>query len=89
MLLAWAAVRNAGRAPVPRWSGPRRSAVRRAGWGAVAALLVAVVANLIGNVSLAEMLTGGVLDSGYVGLALYAGATVLASIVALLLARKA
>ena len=60
---------------------------RFAGWVAIAALLVAVVANVIGNVSLAEMLTGAVLDSGYVGLALYAGATVLASILRLLLAR--
>ena len=63
--------------------------MRLAGWGAIAALLVAVVANLIGNVSLAEMLIGGILESGYVGLVLYAGVTVLASIIRLLLARKA
>jgi small-conductance mechanosensitive channel len=63
--------------------------VRLAGWGAIAALLVAVVANVIGNVSLAEMLIGGILESGYVGLVLYAGVTVLASIIRLLLARKA
>ena len=62
--------------------------VRLAGWGAIAALLVAVVANVIGNVSLAEMLIGGILESGYVGLVLYAGVTVLASIIRLLLARK-
>ena len=63
--------------------------MRFAGWGAIAALLVAVVANLLGNVSLAEMLIGGVLDSGYVALVLYAGVTVLASMMRLLLARAA
>jgi potassium-dependent mechanosensitive channel len=55
---------------------------------AVIALLVAVGANVAGNVSLAEMLTSGVLDSAYVGLALYAGANVLASVLSMLLARR-
>jgi small-conductance mechanosensitive channel len=58
------------------------------GWLAVIALLVAVGANVVGNVSLAEMLTSGVLDSAYVGLALYAGASVLASVLSMLLARR-
>jgi potassium efflux system protein len=58
------------------------------GWFAVIALLVAVGANVAGNVSLAEMLTSGVLDSAYVGLALYAGANVLASVMSMLLARR-
>jgi len=62
--------------------------VRAAAWAAAAALLVALAANLVGNLSLAEVLTGGVLDSGYVGLALYAGASVLNAILALLLARR-
>jgi potassium-dependent mechanosensitive channel len=63
-------------------------AVRAAGWLAAAALVVASVTNIVGNDSLAEMLVGGVLDSGYVGLALYAGATVLGAILKLLLARR-
>jgi potassium-dependent mechanosensitive channel len=67
---------------------PSQKWVRRAGWGAIATLLVAIVANLIGNVSLAEMLIGGILESGYVGLVLYAGVTVVASVIRLLLARK-
>ena len=67
---------------------PSQKWVRIAGWGAIAALLVAIVANLIGNVSLAEMLIGAILESGYVGLVLYAGVTVLASVIRLLLARK-
>lgn len=62
--------------------------IRVAAWVAVVALLTAVVANVVGNVSLAEMLTGAVLDSAYVGLALYAGANVIASVLSLLLARR-
>jgi small-conductance mechanosensitive channel len=67
---------------------PAHKAVRFLGWAAIAASLVAAAANLIGNVSLAEMLTGSVLESGYVGLVLYAGVTVLASVLRLLLARR-
>ncbi|MCJ7452329.1 MAG: mechanosensitive ion channel, partial [Steroidobacteraceae bacterium] len=62
--------------------------VRVFGWLSIAALASAVLANLLGNVSLAEMLTDAVLTSGYLGLALYAGASVLNAIVALLLARQ-
>jgi small-conductance mechanosensitive channel len=62
--------------------------VRVLAWGAVAALLVSALANVVGNVSLAEMLTSAVLDSGYVGLALYAGANVLVSVLNLMLARR-
>jgi small-conductance mechanosensitive channel len=61
---------------------------RTVAWAAIATLLVSAVANVIGNVSLAEMLTVAILDSGYVGLVLYAGVTVLASVMQLLLARK-
>jgi small-conductance mechanosensitive channel len=67
---------------------PAHVAVRVFGWLAVAALLVASVANIVGNVSLAEMLTGAVLDSAYVGLALYAGANVLVSVLSLLMGRR-
>jgi len=62
--------------------------VRALGWAAVAALLVAIAANVVGNVSLAEMLTGAVLDSAYTGLALYAGANVISSVLSMLLARR-
>ncbi len=77
------------------WPGPGCARIPRQfkivtvfGWLAVAALATALIANLLGNVSLAEMLTDGVLTSGYLGLALYAGASVLNAIVALLLARR-
>jgi small-conductance mechanosensitive channel len=59
--------------------------VRVFGWLAAAALATALLANLLGNTSLAEMLTDAVLTSGYLGLALYAGAAVLSAIIALLL----
>jgi len=62
--------------------------VRLFGWSAALAMAAGIVANLLGNVSLAELTTGAVLDSAYIGLALYAGANVLGSIVKLLLARK-
>lgn len=65
-----------------------RKAVRMVGGVAIVALLVSAVSNLLGNVSLAEMLTGAILDSGYVGLVLYAAVTVLASVLRLLLARR-
>ncbi len=63
--------------------------VRGIGWLAVGGFGVSAVANIVGNVSLAEMLTAGLLDAGYVGLVLYAGVTVLASVLRLLLARRA
>lgn len=63
--------------------------VRVLAWLAIVALLVAMGANVVGNVSLAEMLTGAVLDSAYVGLALYAGANVISSVLSFLLARRA
>ncbi len=52
-------------------------------------LLVAVGANTLGNLSLAAMLTGTVLESSYLALALYAGATVLVALCRLLLSRPA
>ena len=87
VLLAWVMWKRRPRAGVASIT-PSQKWVRGAGWGAIAVLLVAIVANLIGNVSLAEMLIGAILESGYVGLVLYAGVTVLASVIRLLLARK-
>ena len=87
LAVLWLLLRRKGRTREP--GEPKQLAIVRAfGWAAVVALLVALVANVVGNVSLAEILTGGVLDSGYVGLALYAGALVLNAILALVLARR-
>jgi small-conductance mechanosensitive channel len=88
VLLAWVWWRRRPRAGAEPLSTSHRL-VRLVGGAAIAALLVAVVANVVGNLSLAEMLTGAILDSGYVGLVLYAGVTVLASVIRLLLARRA
>jgi len=82
---------------IRRGRGPRSASVTPAlitvvrifGWLSAGAMAVSLVANFLGNVSLAEMLTGAVLDSAYVGLALYAGASVLSAIVKLLLSRRA
>lgn len=48
-------------------------AVRALAWTVLVLLAAAAVANVLGNVSLAEMLTSGVIDSGYMALLLYAG----------------
>jgi small-conductance mechanosensitive channel len=85
--LAWLLLR-AGRRAAGTPTSAARKAARFAGWVAVAGLVVSVVANLFGNASLAEMLAGGLLDSGYVALVLYAGVTVLVSVLRLLLARR-
>jgi len=87
VLMVWLLLR---RRPVDP-AAPRKLSmrlVRGIGWLAVVALAVSAIANLVGNVSLAEMLTTGLLDAGYVGLVLYAGVTVLASVLRLLLARQ-
>ncbi len=47
-------------------------AVRPVGWVTLAVLALAAACNIAGNVSLAEMLTSGVVDSGYMALLLYA-----------------
>jgi len=88
VLLAWLLWRS--RAPVdgaPR-STPEKI-LRVAGYVGIAAMMVSAVSNVFGNVSLAEMLTAGLIDSGYVGLVLFAGVTVLSSVSSLLLARRA
>ncbi|HVJ36957.1 MAG TPA: mechanosensitive ion channel domain-containing protein, partial [Stenotrophomonas sp.] len=68
-------------------TGSLRRALRSAAWIALVLLAVAVVANVIGNVSLAEMLTGAVIDSAYLGLLLYVGVTAVVTLLHLLLNR--
>ena len=57
-------------------------------WVAVAMLLASIVANVLGNVSLAEMLATGIIESGYFALVLYAAVTVLDTLLRRLGARK-
>ena len=47
--------------------------VRAVAWVVLVVLMAAALSNLVGNVSLAEMLTSGVIDSGYMALLLYCG----------------
>lgn len=63
------------RAPADRATGESRlrTAVRRISWAVLAVLTVSVASNIGGNISLAETLTSGVIDSGYMALLLYAG----------------
>jgi potassium efflux system protein len=54
--------------------------VNLAGWGGIALMSIAIVSNVAGNVSLAETLTDGVIDSSYMALMLYAGVHVCAEL---------
>lgn len=52
---------------------------------ATAVVATALLSNVLGNVSLATLLTSALLDTGYAALALYVGATVLAAVFRVLL----
>ena len=87
VMLLWLLWRSRRRARGPD-AAVVEKVVRVAGWLAAMALGASAVANIVGNVSLAEMLIRAVLDSGYLGLVLYAASSVLSSVLRLLLARK-
>ncbi|MEA9557098.1 mechanosensitive ion channel domain-containing protein [Xanthomonas nasturtii] len=82
-LLLWRAHHNAHHAT----AGHIGQALRLTVHGAAILLGCSLLANAVGNVSLAETLTGGVIDSLYFALLLAAGMTVLATWVQLLLKR--
>jgi potassium efflux system protein len=86
--ILWLLWRSRRRTGASEPSGAMR-VVRTVAWIGVVVLTIAAVANVIGNVTLAGTLTSALLDSGYVGLVLFAAVTVFASIVRLLLARRA
>jgi potassium efflux system protein len=65
-----------------------RSAARAIGALAVLVLVVSAILNVIGNAALAEVLTEGTLDSGYIGLALFAGVGVVNAIVRITVSRR-
>ena len=81
--LLWRSRRRAGAAQ----ASLLERAVRLVGWAGAGVLVASAIANVIGNVTLAEMLLRALLQSGYIGLALYAGATVVISVIRLLTAR--
>ena len=83
--LLWRSRRAGNGAP----RNTRDKVLRVVGYLGIATMVVSAISNVFGNVSLAEMLTAGLIDSGYVGLVLFAGVTVLSSVSSLLLARRA
>lgn len=62
--------------------------VRAAGWVAAAVLAISIAMNIIGNVTLAEMLASTLALSAYAALVLYAGVHVLISLLHLLLVHR-
>jgi small-conductance mechanosensitive channel len=86
-VLAWIILQARRRTPAAL-APPIQRAARLVGLLGLIALTGSVIANLFGNVALAELLTRGTLDSGYLGLVLFAGASVLGSIIRHLLARR-
>ena len=86
-VLAWITLQARRRRPTAQLS-PIERAARLVGSLGLIALSVSAVANLFGNVALAELLTRATLDSGYLGLVLFAGTSVLGSIIRHLLARR-
>lgn len=69
--------------PMPVW------ALTFLGWVACVVLLASAGSNVLGNISLATMLTGALLDSSYAALALYAGSTVVVALLQVLVPRSA
>ena len=82
-LMQWQACRS-GHAST---TGRTGQALRMAAWAAQALFAVSLAANVVGNLTLAEMLTSAIIDSAYFGLLLYVGIAVLLSLLHLLLSR--
>jgi len=61
--------------------------LRSVGWIGLTLLVVALVANIVGNVTLGEMLTDAIINSAYLGLLLYVGAIVVITLLHLSLNR--
>lgn len=80
LVLAWHAIRLATpmpeRAPQAALASRARVFVRPLAWTVAGLLVIAVVGNIVGNVTLAEMLTSGIIDSAYMAILLYACAIV-------------
>ena len=84
--LVWL-VSRARRAPHEKGAPSRPKAMMYLLGAAAVVLAAAAVSNLLGNVSLSTMLTGAVLDTSYLALVMYAGATVLVALFRVLFAR--
>ena len=83
-LMAWLAWR-ARKVEVEVLRGHLGPILQGAAWFAVLVLAVSAASNLAGNLTLAEMLTSALIDSGYMALVLYAGITVFIALLGQLL----
>ena len=87
-ITVWLLWRSRGLTQVARTQRVGR-VVHTAAWVSVVVLAISAASNILGNVSLAEMLTSGVIDSGYFGLVLYAGVAVFFALLHLMFGRRA
>ncbi|KRG63061.1 mechanosensitive ion channel protein MscS [Stenotrophomonas humi] len=87
MLLTGFVQWKAYRAGHARTTGRTGQLLRAAAWVAQGLFALSLLANIIGNRTLAEMLTNAIIDSAYFGLLLYVGIAVLLSLLHLLLSR--
>jgi potassium efflux system protein len=87
LILSWRMLRARRHAAEEAGPMPVR-ALTFLGWVACAVLLVSAGSNVLGNISLATMLTGALLDSSYAALALYAGSTVVVALFQVLVPRS-
>jgi small-conductance mechanosensitive channel len=92
LTLAWHAIRAWKLAPDRASHGARasraRELVRPLAWAVAGLLAIAVGCNVVGNVTLAEMLTSGIIDSAYMAILLYACAIVFRDMVRAALAGR-
>ena len=83
----WLLWRSRHKAPGQGLQGRARALIHAIAWVGVAMLSISALANVLGNVSLADMLTGGLIDSGYVALMLYAAVAVFLALLRLTFAQ--
>ena len=76
LILTVRLLRHAGPPATDAHSRRLQTLVRPLGWAVLLALTVAAICNVAGNISMAETLTSGVIDSGYMALLLYAGVAI-------------
>lgn len=87
LTMAWVLYRSSR--TIPTDSAWKLQAVRGLLMLGIGILAVSIAANVIGNVSLAAMLTDATLNSSYIGMFLYAAATVIKAFSLLLFSRSA
>lgn len=88
MIVAWRLMPHLRRAP-PAGSGRRTAALLALARCVLLALALSVLCNVLGNVTLAETLTSGVIDSAYMAILLYAGTICCRDILRSLVSRTA